>query len=180
MKHSHPRETGRFDARLIQKPHRQPALQRGLWGIVGFACWLLMAYLLLPLATLVLWLLGFRIAWQQLYEYQDHVDPFLLMAAPILLLGCALLLISWAEYNRLRFGRHERRGAIATISQVQIAQDLGATPEVAEALRRGKSIVLHMDAQARPLDFTLRLDAPVLNLADAEPDPARAPQSAPP
>lgn len=144
----------RFDSRLIRKPQQQPRLQRGLWGMVNVAFWMLMLYLLLPLLTLLLWLLGIRVAWQQLYEYQDHVDPFLLLAAPIILACCALSLIAWAEYNRMRFSGKERRAPVPVISQAQIAADLGAGPEVSQAIGQTRSVVLHMDDQARPASLS--------------------------
>jgi len=144
----------KFDSRLIRKPRQQPRLQRTLWGGVNVAFWVFLFYLWAPLLTVLSWLLGIRLAWQQLYKYQDQIDPFLLMAVPVILLCCALVLIGWAEYNRMRFAGKERRMPVEPIDIAQIAQDLGATQELALGLAGSKSAILHMDDQARPVAFT--------------------------
>lgn len=144
----------KFDSRLIRKPREQPRLQRTLWGAVNVAFWAFLMVLCVPLLTLLSWLLGIRLAWRQLYEYQDQVDPFLLMAAPVILLCCAVALIAWAEYNRIRFTGKERRSAVAPIGVEEIARDLGADAALAEGLAGSKSVVLHMDDHARPVGFT--------------------------
>lgn len=155
----------RFDSSLIRKPRQQPRLHRTLWGAVNVAFWALLMVLCVPLLTLLSWLLGIRLAWRQLYEYQDQVDPFLLMVMPLILLCCALGLIGWAEYNRLRFSGEERRNAIAPIGIQQIAHELGASDALAAGLAGSKSVVLHMDEQARPVGFTRQQAMPRDNLA---------------
>ncbi|WP_449466507.1 poly-beta-1,6-N-acetyl-D-glucosamine biosynthesis protein PgaD [Stenotrophomonas humi] len=155
----------RFDSRLIRKPRQQPRLQRTLWGAVNIAFWAFLMTLCIPVLTLVSWLFGIRLAWRQLYEYQDQVDPFLLMAVPAILLCCALGLIGWAEYNRLRFSGRERRSAIAPTEIQQIAHDLGASDALAEGLAGSKSVILHMDEQARPVSFTRKQAMPAEEVA---------------
>ncbi|WP_269790817.1 poly-beta-1,6-N-acetyl-D-glucosamine biosynthesis protein PgaD [Stenotrophomonas sp. Iso1] len=155
----------RFDSSLIRKPRQQPRLHRTLWGAVNVAFWAFLMALCIPLLTLLSWLFGIRLAWRQLYEYQDQVDPFLLMAAPVILLCCALGLIGWAEYNRLRFSGSERRSAIAPIDIQQIARDLGASDALAKGLAGSKSVVLHMDEQARPVGFTRQQSMPKEDVA---------------
>lgn len=154
------RSAPKFDSRLIRKPRQQPRIQRTLWGAVSVAFWAFLMVLCMPLLTLLSWLFGIRLAWRQLYEYQDQVDPFLLMAVPVILLSCTVALVAWAEYNRIRFGGKERRSAIPPIGIEQIAHDLGATLALAEGLAGSKSVVLHMDDQARPVGFTRQVAQP--------------------
>lgn len=147
----------RFDSRLIQKPRQQPRLQRTAWGFVTIAFWAFYFYLWAPLVTLVSWLLGGRLAWLQLYEYKQSVDPFVVIALPVMLVCCSLLLIGWAEYNRLRFSGHDRREAHPDTTREEIAEDLGATPDVAALLATGKAVTLHMDDAARPVRVTMQV-----------------------
>lgn len=153
----------KFDSRLIRKPRQQPRIQRTLWGGVSVAFWAFLMVLCMPLLTLLSWLFGIRLAWRQLYEYQDQVDPFLLIAVPIILLCCAVALIAWAEYNRIRFTGKERRSPVAAIGIDQIARDLGASAELAQGLAGSKSVVLHMDDHARPVGFTRQMALPASN-----------------
>jgi len=151
----------KYDSRLIRKPQALPPLHRTLWGMVTVACWAFYIYLLAPLLTLALWLSGMRTARFELYQREQAVEPFLMMILPFLALACALLLVSWAEYNRWRFaGRKERRGVQADAGRLEIAQSLGACMSLAQSLATAKSIILHMDDEAHPRSFTRVLLAP--------------------
>lgn len=145
----------KYDSRLINKPYAQPPLQRTLWGMVTAACWGFYIYLLAPLLTVLLWISGFRTARFELYQREQAVEPFLLMMLPMLALGCILLLLSWAEYNRWRFvGRTERRTALANTCVREIADHLGASMPLAQSLADAKVVTLHMDEHARPISIT--------------------------
>jgi biofilm PGA synthesis protein PgaD len=145
----------KYDSRIISKPQAQPPLHRTLWGVVTAACWAFYAYLLMPLLTLVLWLSGIRTARFELYQREHAVEPFLMMILPVLALACVVALVSWAEYNRWRFaGRKERRGTQADAGRLEIARGLGASASLAQSLAAGKSVILHMDGDARPQSLT--------------------------
>ncbi|MCU1056120.1 poly-beta-1,6-N-acetyl-D-glucosamine biosynthesis protein PgaD [Stenotrophomonas maltophilia] len=145
------RPSNRFDSRMIRKPHRQPRFQRTAWGFVTLAFWGFYFYLWAPLVTLFSWLVGGRLAWQQLYERQSQFDPYVLVALPLMLLGASVLLIGWAEYNRARFRGHERRLPRPLASLNEVAADLGASTGLAERLMGCKAATLHMDDHARPV-----------------------------
>lgn len=144
----------RYDSRLIRKSRQQPRLQRTAWGFVTIAFWGFYFYLWAPLLTALSWLLGGRLAFLQLYEYKQKVDPFLVIALPVMLVCCSVLLIAWAEYNRMRFAGKERRTPRVDVSLEEIAHHLGATPTLAAQLSAGKSVTLHMDDMARPVGLT--------------------------
>ncbi|TQM10410.1 biofilm PGA synthesis protein PgaD [Pseudoxanthomonas sp. 3HH-4] len=148
----------KFDSRLIRKPMKQPRLQRAAWGFVTLGFWMVYVYLWTPLATLLLWLLGFRTAFFELYVREHAIEPFLLFSLPLLAVACALMLIAWAEYNRLRFSRVDRRSQPRSATLPDVAQALGAPPAVARALVQGKITVLHMGEDACPHGFTAIAD----------------------
>lgn len=100
---------------------------------------------------------GWQQAWLQLYERKQHLDPFVIIALPVILAGCALLLIAWAEYNRYRFAGRERRNPREDASRSEIARSLGASDQLAEQMFNAKAITLHMDEHARPLGMTAQL-----------------------
>lgn len=144
----------KFDSRLIRKPMKQPRLQRAAWGFVTLGFWMMYVYLWTPLVTLILWLLGIRTAFFELYVREHTIEPFLLFTLPVLAVACALLLIAWAEYNRFRFSRVDRRSQPRSATLTEVADALGAPPAVARALVLGKVTVLHMGEDARPQGFT--------------------------
>lgn len=151
------RDPHKHDSRLIQKPGSQHPLPRTLWGAVTGAFWLAYLYLWTPVLTLVLWLLGLRTVASELYLRTHEVDPFLMLALPATAAAVVAALLIWAEYNRWRFaGRDaERRNRLPDVSLDEVAQSLGASAEVAQALNAGRVSVLHMDPNhAVPLSVT--------------------------
>lgn len=148
------RPSNRFDSRMIRKPHRQPRFQRTAWGFVTLAFWGFYFYLWAPLVTAISWLLGGHLAWLQLYEYKQSIDPFLVIALPIMLVCSAVLLIAWAEYNRFRFAGKERRNPRQDVTREEMARELGASPALAAELLSGKAVTLHMDDHARPVGLS--------------------------
>lgn len=162
----------KYDSRLIRTPQAQAPLRRTVWGMVTAACWGFYVYLLMPLLTLLLWLCGIRIVRFELYQREHAVEPFLMMILPALALACALLLVTWAEYNRWRFaGRKERRSNQADAGRLEIALGLGASASLARSLAAAKSVILHMDDDARPQSLT----AVILAVPDSHPESDDAP-----
>ncbi len=149
-----PKSNRRFDSRLIRKSRNQPRLQRTAWGFVTLAFWGFYFYLWAPLLTAISWLFGAKLAWLQLYEYKQSIDPFLVIALPVMLVCTAVLLIAWAEYNRFRFAGKERRNPRVDVTRDEMARDLGASPTLAAELLGGKSVTLHMDDLARPVGLS--------------------------
>lgn len=145
----------KHDSRIIDKPWQQTRLHRSFFGIVTAAFWLIYAYLWLPLATLALWLLGVRTAVFELYLREHQVEPFLLVALPLLAFAAALLLIAWAEYNRYRFSEKDRRSAHADVGHDEVAATFGASMEVALGLHGSKVVALSMGDEAQPLAYSM-------------------------
>lgn len=150
-------EPHKADFRLIQNPRNVPRTSRTLWGAVTLLCWAAYFFLWLPLVTLLLWLLGVRQSYIELYLRKNEIDPFLLTFLPILALIAGLSLILWAEYNRARFSGDDRREPMDSVSHNKIAIELGATTEVTRRIRDEKCCVLHMDDHANPITLTSRL-----------------------
>lgn len=140
----------KYDSRLIQKRRAQPRLRRTAWGFVTAVFWGMYVYLWMPVITFLLWVLGIRNAYFELYLREHRVEPFLLIALPTLALCAAVLLIAWAEYNRWRFSGKDRRGVPPSAKLDEIARALGADIEIGAALNASRVVVLNMDAQAIP------------------------------
>ncbi|HVK52986.1 MAG TPA: poly-beta-1,6-N-acetyl-D-glucosamine biosynthesis protein PgaD [Pseudoxanthomonas sp.] len=146
----------KFDSRLIHKPHAQPRLKRAAWGFVTVAFWGVYIYLWLPLLTLILWLLGVRTAFFELYSRQHQVEPFLVLSIPLIAAVCACVLIAWAEYNRFRFASKDRRNPQRDVDRHAVAERLGANAALADELGQAKVVLLRMNDRAEPVSM-LRL-----------------------
>ena len=139
------------DRQVIYLPHRQHRAKRTFYGVMTLVAWVVYAYLWLPLLTLVLWVVGVRLSYIELYLRDQRLDAALLVTLPLLLLACATLLIGWAEYNRLRFRGHERRLAQVDVENIEVALALSAPPALGAALVDAQRAVLAMDPEGRPL-----------------------------
>jgi biofilm PGA synthesis protein PgaD len=132
---------------------RQPASAgvQTLHGALTLAAWILYAYLWLPVVTVIAWLLGVRNTWTELairsYDFDQNTfgDLFLLAIA------ATVLLIGWAEYNRHKFGRHDRRAPVANVGVDDVGTALNADAETCRSLANCKSITLAMGEDARPM-----------------------------
>jgi len=129
----------------------QPPLQRSAWRLVAAAFWLFYAYLWLPGSTLVAWTLGFGMAYGELYERSENLDPFVVAALPPIAILSACVLIAWAEHNRLCFSGHERRLRTPDVPRDELARALGVPLDIAERMSREKVAILDMDDAAHPV-----------------------------
>lgn len=153
--------------KLILRPALAPIQQRRLFGLLTLLAWTGYLYLWAPLATLALWLAGLRSSYLQLYLQRNEVNVALLLQLVAIALVCAALLLGWAEYNRLRFQGKDRRGRQPDASLEVLADTLGMAVEHAERLRQARSVVIRMDAEARPLEVTAHQPPPLPALLQA-------------
>lgn len=135
---------------IINLPERQRRVHRDLSRAFTALAWAAYLYLWLPLLTLAAWGLGMHTAYERIYRNKHVVEPFLLLALPLIAIACAAVLLGWAEYNRARFGGPERRRPMPPIGDGEVAHGLGADAATAANLRGNRIVVLSLDAQARP------------------------------
>ncbi len=145
----------KFDSSQLQSPlidnsDKLPTAHHVFWGGVTGVFWLLYLYLWLPLITLAMWLLGVNNTLVELYIPEGRVDTYLLVALPLIALVCAVVLSTWAEYNRQRFQGMDRRTSVEPVGIEMLAQGLGASSAVAAAMRAGKHMTLTMSDAAIP------------------------------
>ena len=157
---------------LIYSPQNQSNVQRGLYGTITLVAWAVYFYLILPLVTLLLWWLGLRGSYVQLWLPEAGFDRTLALTLPLLAVACALLLIGWAEINRLRFQNRERRSHVGDTTPDEIADALGASHLFADRLRGSRVATLTLDEQAGLSGITV---ASELATQGPAPTPSRAP-----
>ncbi len=144
-------DSRQLQPRVIDNSDRLSTSHRVFWGGVTGVFWLLYIYLWLPLITLAMWLLGFNNAIVELYLPAGRVDAYLLITLPLIALVCAVVLSTWAEYNRQRFQGVDRRRGSERVDIETIARSLGAGAEVAAAMHNGKHMTLTMSDEATPV-----------------------------
>lgn len=156
-------DSSQLKSRLIDNSDKLPRSHRVFWGGVTGVFWLLYLYLWLPLVTLAMWLLGVNNTLVELYIPEGRVDAYLLVALPLIALVCAVVLSTWAEYNRQRFKGMDRRTSVEPVGIEMLAIGLGASSAVAAAMRAGKRMTLTMSDAAIPTAVREHAPGPVDN-----------------
>lgn len=141
---------------IIDRPEHQGQARRTAYGAITAVAWFAYVYLWLPLLTLLAWGLGVRTAYGELFLRDNAIDPFIVMSLPLIALVCALMLIGWAEYNRIRFQRSDQRQAPGTVTSAEVDSALGALGGLGERLRSGRVSAVALDENARPVTVNVR------------------------
>ena len=97
--------------KVILKDNLRSNLRQIVEGIISMVCWVFLIYILLPIITLILWLLGFKIFYHQVvldYNYKAFLT--LLGDGGLIVFTIFTILIGWTYYNYALFKiRGERR-----------------------------------------------------------------------
>jgi biofilm PGA synthesis protein PgaD len=127
---------------IINRPHRQPPLQRTLFTLITMVAWTLWISLWLPVLTLIAWLLGLEDAYKQLgLMHPLHAANDLSVVLTIALV-CTLSMGSWSQYNRFRFAGKQRRRGNRALDIAEMAPALAASVETARQLRASQRSVI--------------------------------------
>lgn len=135
---------------IIHRPQAVPRARRVVTRVLTVVAWSLYLYLWLPLITLLAWWLSLRFGIEQLrvVDAPPAIDEALFVMLGYVALLAIVVFIGWAEYNRLRYGRRERRQAGPPVTLEASARALGLSPELAAALRQQRVATVALDARA--------------------------------
>lgn len=140
---------------VIDNPEKQTPHQRRMFGVLTGVAWAVYMYLWLPLVTALVWYLGVKSAYIELYLRDHRIDSFLVLAIPLIVLVVSVIFLGWAEYNRMRFQRREdRRGLTDNVSLDDMALGIGATPALARQLQLARNSVVSMSEKAIPVSLS--------------------------
>jgi len=125
-------------------------MQRTLFSVITLLAWTIYLYFWAPLATLLLWLAGFRASYLQIYLQRNEVNIELLLELLGIAVFCAVFLIGWAEYNRIRFHGLDRRARQADATLEEMATSLRASLVDAQQLQSARVATIIMADDATP------------------------------
>jgi len=131
---------------IIERPDLQSLRQRYAYAMLTLLFWILWFYLWIPLVSLVAWLFGFQLFYEQmivLEGLQGVLDLAGWYGLVIALLGCSLL--SWALYNQLRFRGREKRHYQERIKAQDLAAFYQIDPALIPRIQRAKRIIINHD-----------------------------------
>lgn len=135
---------------IIYRPQREPRARRYLSRVLTLVAWSLYFYLWLPLVTLAMWWVSLRFGFEQLriVDAPPAIDRALFVMLGIVAVTAIVVFVGWAEYNRLRYGRRDRRRAIPPVTLDESALALGVSPELAAQLREVRVATVALNERA--------------------------------
>jgi len=132
---------------IIERPDLQSLRQWYAYAILTLLFWILWFYLWIPLVSLVAWLFGFQLFYQQMIVLEGLrgvLDLAGWYGLVIALLGSSLL--CWALYNQLRFRGREKRHHQEKIKAPELAAFHHIDPALIPRIQQAKRIVIIHDA----------------------------------
>lgn len=113
----------------------------GEWSFTTLM-WALWLYLFLPLLNVILWLLGIRFFYVEVFEKAGYVQLLnLLNKIGWGILAVFAILRFWGYYNYLRFGRKDRRKSTSSTTVGQLSESFNLPPEKIIELQSQKEVV---------------------------------------
>lgn len=96
---------------IIDRPELQAPSMRALFGVLTIVLWTSYVYLLLPLATLLAWYLGYTAVYEEMVMRRGWEALIELIGFyGIIVLVMGLVQVGWASINWARFsGKRDRR-----------------------------------------------------------------------
>lgn len=135
-------------AEIIVQDEVKSPLRRFTEDFITIVCWAIYLYLLLPLFTLFLWILGIQTIYDQIIGERGYEELIrLLQNGGITTLVILLIVSGWTYYNYRWFKRRgERRGGRVMISSdVEIAKMLDVDMAAMDEIRASCRILVKVD-----------------------------------
>ncbi len=131
---------------IINAPDLQTMRQRFVSSFFTFLFWAIWMYLWLPLVSLVAWLVGIDLFYQQMIVQSGYQSVAALIGWFVLaVLFMAVTLLGWAGYNLLLFRGKGRRKNIKAVEAVEMANRFQVNVFQLKEWRRSKWLTIHHD-----------------------------------
>jgi poly-beta-1,6-N-acetyl-D-glucosamine biosynthesis protein PgaD len=153
----------RVNSRLIiSRPERQSGTQHALFGALTVSIWVLWIYLWLPLITGILWIVGIRWAYLQVFKGSRGISLWIIVR----ILSAVIAVVAyWSIYNNIRYSRRTQRRHAKAVSKKMIGQKFGVTGDVLTTLMHERRLNLYFNDR----EELIRVDALASTTAQAFP-----------
>lgn len=135
----------------------QPPTQSGTQRAAEFAIttlfWLAWLYLIMPLVSLLLWIVGIQLFMEEMIVrggYQALIGE--LVHYSLVILAMLVVTLIWVYWNLRRYGEHEQRTMQpAPVSLEEIAATSGLKPDVIQGIWTKRRLRITFDDNDHPL-----------------------------
>jgi biofilm PGA synthesis protein PgaD len=152
---------------IISRPERQSGTQHAIFGALTVTVWALWFYLWLPLITAVLWMVGIRWAYIQVFKGTRGVSLWVILW---IMLSVIVIVAYWSGYNNIRYARKTQRRRAQPLYKIAIREKFGITSPTQSLLLRERRLNLYFNETEQ----LIHVDP----VAEASPHPTAAPEPA--
>jgi biofilm PGA synthesis protein PgaD len=127
---------------IISHPERQSGTQHALFSMLTVGIWVLWIYLWLPLITGILWIVGIRWAYIQVFRGARGVSFWVIAW----ILGAVIVAVAyWSIYNTLLYAERTQRRHAKVLSKIMIGQKFGVTGDALYTLVHERRLILYFN-----------------------------------
>ncbi|WP_111860555.1 poly-beta-1,6-N-acetyl-D-glucosamine biosynthesis protein PgaD [Acinetobacter sp. CFCC 10889] len=137
----------------IDQPHY--VKNKAMYYSLQMFGWTLWTFLLLPLATAVLWIYQGKLIKSYIFTEQVYVQLYNFVWLAFLITICCASLLLWASYNWLRY-RKAKDPKVSNVTQSTLAEDFSISTDELSKMQKSKNIVLHYDDEGVLYDYELK------------------------
>jgi biofilm PGA synthesis protein PgaD len=127
---------------IISHPERQSGAQHTMFSALTLSVWVLWLYLWLPLITTILWMVGIRWAYIQVFRGSRGVSLWIILW---ILIAAAVILGCWSSYNHFRYAKKTQRRQVEALAKSSIGMSFGISSATLSVLLRERRLNLYFD-----------------------------------
>jgi biofilm PGA synthesis protein PgaD len=142
---------------IISLPERQSSPQHAIFGALTLTIWVLWVYLWLPLITAILWMVGIRWAYIQIFQGTRGVSLWVILW---ILLSAIIVVASWSNYNNIRYAKKTQRRRAQAVYKTAIREKFGITSPTLALLLRERRLNLYFSDSEQLIHVDALTDAP--------------------
>jgi biofilm PGA synthesis protein PgaD len=136
-----------------QRRRKQPDLQRAAEFTLTTLFWLAWLYLIMPLVSLLLWMLGVELFMEVMITrggYQALLEE--LVHYSLVILGMLAVTLIWVNWNLRHYGRHNKRTLQPQpVSIRELAVHSGLSTRKITAMQTARQLLVTFDASDHPV-----------------------------
>jgi biofilm PGA synthesis N-glycosyltransferase PgaC len=141
-----------------KQEHRQffwrilPATRKFAEMTIMFVSWTLWAYMITPLVSLIVWMLGTYLFMDRMISPGSYDTFAKATNYSAIIFGMWILIAAWILWNQFRYGRRNRRTvSLPSVTTKQMSETMGLRIDQVESLRANKETSLRLSHDDSPI-----------------------------
>jgi len=129
---------------IINEPGLLTLRHRFTNSFLTLLFWVFWIYLWLPVISLVAWWAGFHLFYEEMIARKGYESFFDLVGwYGMVVLSIAIVFLSWAGYNLLRFRGKERRKRAGSVRRADVARQFGVQADEIDRWHGAKRLTVY-------------------------------------